>query len=104
MPGWGRETLSTNRRPPPRPPRRPVIENLILIAIFVSILAFVVITIGRLLVRRKEQREQWERDGRPEPTPRTPEEQERDRKTAITWGCIVVAVPVVLMLLYYVVS
>lgn len=56
--------------------------------------------ISRLLLRRREAREEWEAAGRPGPTPRTPEERERDRKTAITWGCLVLAVPVALVLLY----
>jgi len=67
---------------------------------FTAILVFVVIIIARLLLRRREAREEWEAAGRPEPAPRTPEQQERDRKTAITWGCLVLAVPVVLVLLY----
>lgn len=41
-------------------------------------------------------------DGRPEPRERTPEEKERDRRSAVTWGCLVVAVPVVLVLAYWV--
>jgi hypothetical protein len=68
----------------------------------VAILVSVVLIIGRMLLRRKEQREQWEADGRPEAPPRTPEEKERDRKTAITWGCLVLAVPTVLALLWFV--
>lgn len=67
---------------------------------FVSIAVFTVVIIGRLLLRRREQRERWEAAGRPEPQPRTAEEKERDRKTAITWGCLLVAVPVVLVVLY----
>lgn len=59
-----------------------------------------VVLIGRLLVRRRAQREQWEADGRPDPVPRTPEQQERDRRTAITWGCLLIAVPTILVLLY----
>ena len=87
-------------QPAARPLQEVVIETLILSAIFVSILIFVVITIGRLLMRRREQRERWEQEGRPEPVPRTPEEKERDRRTAITWGCLALAMPVVLVLLY----
>lgn len=65
-----------------------------------AILVSVVVLIGRLLVRRREERERWEADGRPEPAPRTDEQKEQDRKTAITWGCLVLAVPVALVLLY----
>lgn len=74
-------------------------ETLILAAIAVSIAVSLIVIIGRMLVRRREQ---WERDGRPEPRERTPEEKERDRRSAITWGCLVVAVPVVLVLAYWV--
>lgn len=74
-------------------------ETLILAAIGVSIAVSLIVIIGRMLVRRREK---WERDGRPEPRERTPEEKERDRRSAITWGCLVVAVPVVLVLAYWV--
>ncbi|WP_241237382.1 hypothetical protein [Brachybacterium saurashtrense] len=67
---------------------------------FTAILVALVVILSRLLLRRREAREQWEAAGRPEPTPRTPEERERDRRTALTWGCLVVAVPAVLMLAY----
>ena len=77
-------------------------ETLILAAIGVSIAVSLVVIIGRLLVRRREERERWEREGRPEPAERSPEEKERDRRTAVTWGCLVVAVPVVLVLAYWV--
>lgn len=77
-------------------------ETLILAAIGVSIAVSLVVIIGRLLVRRREERERWEREGRPEPAERTPEQKERDRRTAVTWGCLVVAVPVVLVLAYWV--
>ena len=77
-------------------------ETLILAAIAVSIAVSLIVIIGRMLVRRREEREQWERDGRPEPRERTPEETERDRRSASTWGCLVVAVPVVLVLAYWV--
>ncbi|WP_341855471.1 hypothetical protein [Brachybacterium sp. GPGPB12] len=77
-------------------------ETLILAAIAVSIAVSLIVIIGRMLVRRREEREQWERDGRPEPRERTPEEKERDRRGAITWGRLVVAVPVVLVLAYWV--
>ncbi|ASK66990.1 hypothetical protein CFK39_00870 [Brachybacterium avium] len=75
-------------------------DSLILIALFVAILVSVVVLIGRMLVRRREQRERWEAAGRPEPLPRTAEQKEQDRRTSITWGCLLVAVPVVLVLLY----
>jgi hypothetical protein len=78
------------------------VETLILAAIGVSIAVSLVVIIGRLLVRRREERERWEREGRPEPAERTPEQKERDRRTAVTWGCLVVAVPVVLVLAYWV--
>ena len=77
-------------------------ETLILAAIGVSIAVSLIVIIGRMLVRRREEREKWERDGRPEPRELTPEEKERDRCSAITWGCLVVAVPVVLVLAYWV--
>ena len=73
-------------------------ETLILAAIGVSIAVSLVVLIGRLLVRRREDRERWER---PEPAERSPEEKERDRRTGITWGCLLVAVPVVLVLAYW---
>ena len=77
-------------------------ETLILAAIGVSIAVSLVVIIGRLLVRRREEKERWEREGRPEPAERTPEEKERDRRTAMIWGCLLVAVPVVLVLVYWV--
>lgn len=67
---------------------------------FVSIGVFTVVIIGRVLMRRREERERWKAAGRPEPLPRTAEEKEQDRKTAITWGCLLVAVPVALVVLY----
>lgn len=60
----------------------------------------VIVVIGRLLVRRREERAAWEAAGRPDPLPRTPQEQARDRTTGITWGCLALAVPTVLVLLY----
>src|SRR5690625_1460912 len=92
MGGWA--------QPAARPFQGGVIETLILSAVCVSILVSVVVTIGRLRVRRREQRERGEQEGRPEPVPRSPEEKERDRRTAITWGCRALALPVVLVLLY----
>lgn len=86
--------------PIPRQTGGIAIDTLILLALFVAILVSVVVIVGRLLLRRKEAREEWEAAGRPEAPPRTPEDQERDRKTAIIWGCLVLAVPVVLVLLY----
>jgi len=83
-----------------RPSGGSAIDTLILFALFTAILISVVVLIGRLLVHRRAQREEWEANGRPEPVPRTAEEKERDRRTAITWGCLVIAVPVVLILLY----
>ncbi|MBB5831345.1 hypothetical protein [Brachybacterium aquaticum] len=65
-----------------------------------AILVSVIVMIGRMLVRRREERERWEREGRPEPAERTPEQQAQDRKTAITWGCLIVAIPVLLVLAY----
>ena len=77
-------------------------ETLILAAIGVSIAVSLVVIIGRLLVRRREEKELWEREGRPEPAERSPEEKERDRRTAMIWGCLIVALPVVLVLVYWV--
>lgn len=77
-------------------------ETLILAAIGVSIAVSLVVIIGRLLVRRREEKERWEREGRPEPAERSPEEKERDRRTAMIWGCLIVALPVVLVLVYWV--
>lgn len=74
-----------------------------LLVLFVAILVSVVVLIGRMLVRRREERERWEAAGRPEEAPRTPEEKERDRRTALTWGCLIIAVPAVLAMLYIVV-
>jgi hypothetical protein len=68
----------------------------------VAVAVSLVVIVGRLLVRRREEREQWERDGRPEPAERTPEQKERDRRTSIVWGCLLVAVPAVLVLAYWV--
>jgi len=78
------------------------VETLILAAIGVSIAVSLVVIIGRLLVRRREEKERWEREGRPEPAERSPEEKERDRRTAMIWGCLIVALPVVLVLVYWV--
>ncbi|HEX7349743.1 hypothetical protein [Brachybacterium sp.] len=86
--------------PVPRQSGGFAIDTLILLALFVAILVSVVVIVGRLLLRRKEAREEWEAAGRPEAPPRTPEDQARDKKTAIIWGCLVLAVPVVLVLLY----
>ena len=77
-------------------------ETLILAAIGVSIAVSLVVIIGRLLVRRREEKERWEREGRPEAAERSPEEKERDRRTAMIWGCLIVALPVVLVLVYWV--
>src|SRR5699024_10770549 len=95
----GGRDMSPWAQPAARPLQEVVMETLVLAALFVSIVTFVVITIGRLVMRRREQRERWEQEGRPEPVPRTPEEKERDRRTAITWGCLALALPVVLVLL-----
>ena len=89
--------------PRPVPSGGSLIDTVFLLVLFVAILVSVVVLIGRLLVRRREQRERWEAAGRPEPTPRTPEEEERDRRTALFWGCLIVAVPAVLALLYLVI-
>jgi len=78
------------------------VDTLILAAMAVAVAVSLVVIIGRLLVRRRVEREQWERDGRPEPPERTAEQKERDRRTAVTWGCLIVAVPVVLVLVYWV--
>lgn len=78
------------------------IDTLILVTLFVVVLVSVIALIGRVLVHRREERERWEAAGRPEPVPRTPEQKEQDRRTAITWGCLLIAVPVVLVGLYVV--
>lgn len=65
-----------------------------------AILVSVVLLISQLLMRRQRQNEEWEREGRPEDPPRTSEQKARDRQAAITWGCLIVAVPLVLALLY----
>ena len=87
--------------PPDQPIPEVPVETLILAAIGVSIAVSLVVLIGRLLVRRREDRERWEREGRPEHAERSPEQKERDRRTGITWGCLLVAVPVVLVLAYW---
>lgn len=76
------------------------IDTLILLALAVAILVSVVLLIGQLLVRRQREKEQWERDGRPETPPRTSEQQTQDRRTTLTWGCLIVAVPLALVVLY----
>ena len=76
------------------------IDTLILLALAVAILVSVVLLIGQLLVRRQREKEQWERDGRPETPPRTPEQQAQDRRTTLTWGCLIVALPLALVVLY----
>ena len=48
------------------------IDTLILLALAVAILVSVVLLIGQLLVRRQREKEQWERDGRPETPPALP--------------------------------
>ncbi|QNN83542.1 hypothetical protein H3H54_08785 [Brachybacterium sp. Z12] len=75
-------------------------NTLILLALAVAILVSVVLLIGQLLVRRQREKELWERDGRPDAPERTSDQKAQDRKTAITWGCLIVAVPIVLVLLY----
>jgi hypothetical protein len=62
------------------------VDTLILAAMAVAVAVSLVVIVGRLLVRRREEREQWERDGRPEPAERTPEQKERDRRTSIARG------------------
>lgn len=76
------------------------IENIFYAALLAVFTIGLVLIIGRLLVRRREERAAWESDGRPEPLPRTPEEEARDRRTGITWGCLALAVPTVLVLAY----
>lgn len=79
----------------------PAIQTLILLVFAVAIAVTLVVVIGQMLVRRQRAREEAERTGQPIDQPRTPEEQARDRQTAVVWGCLVVAVPVVLALLYW---
>jgi hypothetical protein len=79
----------------------PVIQTLILLVFAVAIAVTLVVVIGQMLVRRQRAREEAERTGQPIDPPRTPEEQARDRRSAAVWGCLVVAVPVVLALAYW---
>ncbi|PMC75376.1 hypothetical protein CJ197_08545 [Brachybacterium sp. UMB0905] len=72
-------------------------DTLILVLFGVTILAALIVLIGRMLVRQREAREHAERTGEPLERPRTPEEQARDRQTAMIWGCIVVALPLLLI-------
>ncbi|WP_394216941.1 hypothetical protein [Brachybacterium vulturis] len=97
---WARTAPAAGPHPILSPSGGSTIDTLILLALFVAILVSVIVLIGRMLVRRREERERWEADGRPEPIPRTAEQKEQDRKTAITWGCLLIAVPVALVLLY----
>ncbi|GAA4527002.1 hypothetical protein GCM10023160_22520 [Brachybacterium paraconglomeratum] len=83
-----------------RPSGGTAIENLILLAMAVAILTSVVVIIGRLLVRRQRAREEWEKNGRPEAPEKTSEEKAKERQTGVIWGCLIVAVPVALVLLY----
>ena len=85
---------------PLRPAGGTAITNLILLAMAVAILVSVVILIGQLLMRRQRAREEWERSGRPEAPEKTPEEKATERQTGVIWGCLIVAVPVALVLLY----
>ena len=94
----GRETLCTAASH--RPFGGTAINTLILLALAVAILVSVVLLIGQLLVRRQREKELWESDGRPDAPERTSDRKAQDRKTAITWGCLIVAVPIVLVLLY----
>lgn len=61
-----------------------------------------IVLIGRLLVRRRQEREQWERDGRPERPERTAEEREQDRRSSGVWVVLLLAVPLVLLGIYWV--
>lgn len=61
-----------------------------------------IVMIGRLLVRRRQEREQWERDGRPERPEPTAEEREQDRRASGIWVVLLLAVPLVLLAIYWV--
>ncbi|MFC7374554.1 hypothetical protein ACFQS2_12780 [Brachybacterium sp. GCM10030267] len=68
-----------------------------------TILAFLIVIIGRLLVRRNRDREEAEAAGFPGgERPRTDEERAQDRRTAVVWGCAALAVPCLLVLAYVV--
>ena len=79
----------------------PVIETLILLVFAVAIAVTLVVVIGQMLVRRNRAREEAERTGVPLDAPRSPEDQARDRQTSVIWGCLAVAVPAVLAMLYW---
>lgn len=90
----GRETLCTS--PPAPVPGGAAIDTLILMALFVAILGTLVVIIGRLLVRRSR----GEGPFAPAQRERTEAERAQDRRAARTWGCLAVAVPAVLVVLY----
>lgn len=88
-------------RPCAHPPSAPVpggavIDTLILMAMFVAILGSVIVIIGRLLVRRQR----GEGPFAPGAEERTEAERAQDRRMARTWGCLAIAVPLVLLALY----
>ncbi|MGP9536877.1 hypothetical protein ACT3SP_02640 [Brachybacterium sp. AOP43-C2-M15] len=74
-----------------------VINTPILLALFVAILVSLVLLIGQMLLRRQRRRD--DPDASRE-HPRTEEGKARDRRTGIVWGCLALAVPTVLVLLY----
>ncbi len=85
----------------PLPPRGGlVIETLILAALVVAVLTSLVLLIGQMLVRRRRDREEAERTGHSPEEMRTPEQQARDRQTAVIWGCAIVLVPAFLAAAY----
>lgn len=90
----GHETLCTSLFLPV--PGGAAINTPILLALFVAILGSVIVIIGRLLVRRQR----GEGPFAPQTRERTEEERAQDRRMARTWGCLALAVPLVLLALY----
>lgn len=65
-------------------------------AMFIAILGSLVVLIGLLLVRRRRGEGPFAAPARE----RTEAERAQDRRTARIWGCLVVAVPLVLLAAY----
>lgn len=79
------------------------IDTLILLAFGVATIGILAVAIYRMISLRRRTRDEARAAGYPSgEMPRTDEQKARDGQTAKIWGCLVLLVPCVLVLLYVV--
>lgn len=94
----GRAPVRPCPHQPLQPDGGPAIETLILLLFGLTTAVILGVAIVRMITRSSRAREAGLDTTE---QPRTDEQKARDKQTAVTWGCLLVAVPSLLALAYF---